>query len=67
MNHDRPLDAVALDLQDNRKKIVYIGNLNFDTTEGNLYDAFSPFGVVTSVRAPVNDRGRRKGFAFVQF
>ncbi|MCH2134396.1 MAG: RNA-binding protein [Phycisphaerales bacterium] len=45
---------------------LYVGNLNFDTTEDALRDAFSQHGTVDEV-AIITDRdtGRPRGFAFV--
>jgi RNA recognition motif-containing protein len=47
-------------------KNVYVGNLNYDTTEDTLRTLFAEFGEVDSVRL-ITDRytGRSKGFAFV--
>lgn len=48
-------------------KSVYVGNLNFETTEADLRTLFEPFGDVQSI-AVINDRetGRPRGFAFVE-
>lgn len=48
-------------------KSVYVGNLSFDTTEGDLRVLFEPFGEVANVSV-INDRetGRPRGFAFVE-
>jgi RNA recognition motif-containing protein len=48
-------------------KNIYIGNLNYDTTEDTLRAAFEAYGEVTSVNI-VTDRytGRPRGFAFVE-
>lgn len=49
-------------------KKLYIGNLNFDTTDEELERAFSEFGEVVSA-VVVKDRvsGRSRGFGFVEF
>ena len=49
-------------------KKLYIGNLNFDTTDEELEAAFSEFGSVVSAIV-VKDRvsGRSRGFGFVEF
>ncbi len=46
---------------------IYAGNLSYDTTEGELREAFSAFGEVASARV-ITDRetGRNKGFGFVE-
>ena len=46
---------------------IYVGNLNYDTTEDGLGDAFGAFGEVVNV-AVITDRetGRPRGFAFVE-
>lgn len=45
---------------------LYVGNLNFDTTEDTLRDHFAAHGTVEEV-AIITDRetGRPRGFAFV--
>lgn len=46
---------------------IFIGNLNFQTTEEQLQDVFTAFGEVSSVKI-VTDKftGRSRGFAFVE-
>jgi cold-inducible RNA-binding protein len=48
-------------------KKVYVGNLNYQTSEDTLRDLFAEFGGVESVNV-ITDRytGRSKGFAFVE-
>jgi RNA recognition motif-containing protein len=48
-------------------KSVYVGNLNFETTEADLRNLFTPFGEVERISV-INDRetGRPRGFAFVE-
>ncbi len=46
---------------------IYVGNLTYDVTAGELNDAFSEFGEVSSVDV-IKDKhsGRSKGFGFVE-
>ncbi|TDS62120.1 RNA recognition motif domain-containing protein [Myroides indicus] len=46
---------------------IFIGNLNFQTTEDELQNLFNSFGEVSSVKI-ITDKfsGRSKGFAFVE-
>lgn len=46
---------------------LYVGNLNYRTTENELGAAFAEFGTVESVKL-VKDKmtGRARGFAFVE-
>lgn len=46
---------------------IYVGNLNFATTEDELRDLFASFGEITSCKL-INDRntGRPRGFGFVE-
>jgi cold-inducible RNA-binding protein len=46
---------------------IYVGNLNYDTTEDTLRTVFSEFGEIASVKV-ITDRytGRSRGFAFVE-
>lgn len=48
-------------------KKLYVGNLDFSTTESTISDLFEEIGEVTSV-ALITDRntGRSRGFAFVE-
>jgi RNA recognition motif-containing protein len=48
-------------------KKIYVGNMNYDTTEDELREAFAAYGSVASVNI-ITDRytGRAKGFAFVE-
>ncbi len=48
-------------------KKVYVGNINYRTTEDGLRGLFASYGEVSSVRM-ISDRetGRFKGFAFVE-
>jgi len=48
-------------------KKLYVGNLSYATTEGNLSELFGTMGQVASVNL-ITDRmsGRSKGFAFVE-
>jgi len=45
---------------------IYVGNMNFQTTEDQLRELFEQFGPVDEV-AIINDRetGRPRGFAFI--
>ncbi|GAB1371977.1 RNA-binding protein [Candidatus Kapaibacterium sp.] len=46
---------------------IYVGNLNFRTSEDALQTLFGQYGTVHSVKL-ISDRqtGRRKGFGFVE-
>lgn len=48
-------------------KKLYVGNMNFATTENGLREIFSQYGEVVSV-AIITDRatGRAKGFGFIE-
>ena len=48
-------------------KSVFVGNMNFQTTEADLRILFEPFGEIARINI-VNDRdtGRPRGFAFVE-
>jgi cold-inducible RNA-binding protein len=48
-------------------KSLFVGNLNFQTTEGELRTLFEPFGAVTRVHMAMDrETGRARGFAFVE-
>ena len=46
---------------------LFVGNMSFQTTEGELRALFEPFGEITRIHI-VTDRetGRARGFAFVE-
>jgi len=49
------------------EKRLFVGNLPYTVSEGELEDAFAQFGTVVSVNV-IRDRdtGRSRGFAFVE-
>jgi len=48
-------------------KSLFVGNMSFQTTEGDLNALFKPFGQVTRVHLAVDrETGRARGFAFVE-
>ena len=48
-------------------KRIYVGNLSFQTTEGDLSNLFEQVGQVDSVNIITDrDTGRSKGFGFVE-
>mmetsp|Transcript_48729 Transcript_48729/g.110984 ORF Transcript_48729/g.110984 Transcript_48729/m.110984 type:complete len:619 (+) Transcript_48729:65-1921(+) len=46
---------------------LYVKNLDDDTDEAALRALFEPFGAITSAAAPLDDKGKCKGFGFVAF
>lgn len=53
--------------QVNPKKL-FIGNLPFSTTEGQLREIFSPHGTIEDLKLIIDRRtGQSKGIAFVEF
>ena len=46
---------------------IYVGNLSFQVTEGDLQEAFSAYGAVTSASI-IKDKfsGQSRGFGFVE-
>ena len=48
-------------------KNLFVGNMSFQTTEGDLRAMFEPFGEITRVNVVTDrDTGRARGFAFVE-
>ncbi len=48
-------------------KSIFVGNMNFQMTEGDLRALFQPFGQVTRVHMAMDrETGRARGFAFVE-
>src|ERR1700749_5161759 len=48
-------------------KSLFVGNRNFQTSEGELRALFEPFGAVTRVHMAMDrETGRARGFAFIE-
>src|SRR2546426_12796891 len=48
-------------------KNLFVGNMSFQTTEGELRALFEPFGQITRVHVAMDrETGRARGFAFVE-
>ena len=48
-------------------KNLFVGNMNFQTSESELQSLFEPFGEITGIRLMTDrDTGRSRGFAFVE-
>ena len=46
---------------------IYVGNLSYDATEGQLQELFSPFGEVQNASIVIDRAtGRSRGFGFVE-
>lgn len=46
---------------------IYIGNLSYKVTEGDLNEVFAEYGKVKQVQIPMDrTTGRMRGFAFVE-
>jgi len=46
---------------------IYVGNLSYNMSEGELRDAFGTFGEVSSVKILIDrETGRSRGFGFVE-
>jgi len=51
-----------------QKHDIFVGNLAFNTTEEQLYSAFSELGRIIKVRMVTdNETGKPRGFAFIEF
>jgi len=46
---------------------LYVGSIHFKLTEDDLRQIFEPFGPIDSINLHMDDTGRSRGFAFVQF
>ena len=46
---------------------IFVGNMSFQTSEGELRSLFEPFGEISRIHiATDRDTGRARGFAFVE-
>jgi RNA-binding protein 39 len=46
---------------------LYVGNIHFSITEGDLENVFDPFGELEFVQLQKEDNGRSRGYGFVQY
>lgn len=47
---------------------LFLGNISFNLTQDDVYEAFGPYGTVSSVRIPTDrETGAVKGFGYVSF
>ena len=46
---------------------LYVGNIHFSITEGDLQNVFEPFGELEFVQLQKEDQGRSRGYGFVQY
>jgi cold-inducible RNA-binding protein len=48
-------------------KNIFVGNLDFNSTEESVRSLFEPYGVIERVSLPTDrETGRARGFAFVE-
>ena len=48
--------------------VLFVGNLSWDATEDAVWETFSEYGEIKSVRLPTDrESGRPKGFGYVEF
>ena len=48
-------------------KKLFVGNMSFDTKEGELRSIFEPYGEITRIQVMTDrDTGRARGFGFVE-
>lgn len=49
-------------------KVLFVGNLSWNTVEDTIWNAFSEYGEVTSVRIPTDmESGKPKGYGYIEF
>lgn len=66
MNEKPTNTAVKADLSSEIKK-MFVGGLNWDTTEDDLRDYFAKYGTVENVSIRKDREGKSKGYGFVDF
>lgn len=61
-------DGRPAKVENDPSRILFVGNLSYDTTDSNLESLFQHCGEVVKIRmATFEDSGKCKGFAFVDF
>lgn len=58
---------IACEIYNPKDSRLIIRNLPFNATLKHLKSLFEPFGNLVDVNLPLNDEGRKRGFAFIQF
>uniref|UniRef100_A0A7C4Y2E2 RNA-binding protein n=1 Tax=candidate division WWE3 bacterium TaxID=2053526 RepID=A0A7C4Y2E2_UNCKA len=48
-------------------KRVFVGNLDYTTNHAQFKELFDKFGSILSARVVTDDKGRSKGFGFIDF
>jgi hypothetical protein len=70
---DEPFEEEMMDEEEEPRVIevsrkIYVGNLEYSTTERELKELFQPYGSIESVNIPLNRyNGKARGFGFVTF
>ena len=62
-----PRGDAGADGEAGESNTVFVGNLGFRTDEGAIRQFFGEYGAIGAVRIALNEEGRAKGFAHVQF
>lgn len=56
------------DIRGAPSKVLFVGNLSWNTVEDTLWEIFSEYGEVSSVRVPTDrETGKPKGYGYVEF
>lgn len=64
----RPESSLVNSSKNPPSRILFVGNLSFDTTDDLLKEHFKPCGEIVRIRmATFEDTGKCKGFAFIDF
>lgn len=64
----RPEASAVGEQKNPPSRILFVGNLSFDTTQDNLEEHFKHCGEIVRIRmATFEDSGKCKGFAFIDF
>lgn len=65
---DASQEVIDEENSQNSQSKLYVGNIDYTTTESELSDHFSRYGKIEFVNIPVNRyNGRTRGFGFVTF
>lgn len=52
---------------ENDHRTVFVNNLSFQTTDAELETLFAEYGEITEVRLIKDERGKPKGYGYVEF
>lgn len=67
MHHGKRRNQDRYPVPNIRSKVLYVGNLNFDSEEQDIDKFFQGYGQINDIRIKQDHGGKRLGYAYVEF